>query len=262
MTICRSDAERIVVLTTALVLAAAGCTTAPGAPSGSPVGTLGTAPPSGIALQSPTLDAVRADIQSRFVDQLLGIGDGADKVVVQLKSTATAAAAEIVGEYGSAVQVTVGFFPYPPPSAPPIVCSLSLSPSASPGSLRAVIDLPTPQINPTVVFPAKVTLTNAGPKKLTIETGQPLAIYLFEPNGTTVVGGSPAAVAGTGLGFTLLPGASHQIDAVGGTASCDLHLGYNLPDGPYVARAAVEIDETTGPDYFWSDPLPVQLTTP
>jgi hypothetical protein len=38
--------------------------------------------------------------------QLLGIGDGAGKVVLQLKPTATAAAAEIVDQYGWAVQVT------------------------------------------------------------------------------------------------------------------------------------------------------------
>jgi hypothetical protein len=45
----------------------------------------------------------------------------------------------------------------------------------------------------------------------------------------------------------------------GGTASCDLALGYELPDGPYVARAAVELDQPSAPGYFWSQPLPVEL---
>jgi len=119
-----------------------------------------------------------------------------------------------------------------------------------------------PRISHTVSFPAKVTLTNNGSTTLTIDTGQPLSIYLFEPDGTALVGASPGAVAGTGLGLKLLPGASHAIDAGGGTASCDLRLGYELPDGPYVARAAVEIDETSGPGYFWSDPVTIQLVTP
>ncbi len=196
------------------------------------------------------------------MDQLLSIGDGAGKVILTLRPTATAAAADIVGRYGSAVQVTVGFFPYPPPSATPVGCGWAASPTIDPGQLRAVIDLPSPRIGHTVGFPAKVTLTNHGATTLTLSTGQPLSIYLFEADGTTLVGASPGAVAGTGLGLTLQPGASHQIDAGGGTASCDLRLGYELPDGPYVARAAVEIDGTTGPGYFWSDPVSVQLVSP
>ena len=196
------------------------------------------------------------------MDQLLSIGDGAAKVIVELKPTATAAAAEIVGRYGWAVQVTVGFFPYPRPSSAPVGCGWAGSPTVDPGRLRAVIDLPSPRLGHTVSFPAKVTLTNHGSTTLTFSTGQPLSIYLFEPDGTTLVGASPGAVAGTGLGLTLLPGASHEIDAAGGTASCDLRLGYELPDGPYIARAAVEIDGTSGPGYFWSDPVSVKLTAP
>jgi hypothetical protein len=262
MTTSRRAARRVAALATALILTAAGCATGPGAGSGSPVGTLGPPTPSNTPLGSPTLAAVRADIESRYIDQLLSIGDGAGKVILQLKPTATAAAAEIVGRYGWAVQVTVGFFPYPPPSSTPSGCGWAPSRTVDPGPLRAVIDLPTPRISHTVSFPAKVTLTNNGSTTLTIDTGQPLSIYLFEPDGTALVGASPGAVAGTGLGLKLLPGASHAIDAGGGTASCDLRLGYELPDGPYVARAAVEIDETSGPGYFWSDPVSIQLTTP
>ena len=66
---------------------------------------------------------------------------------------------------------------------------------------------------------------------------------------------------GTGIRIELKPGESKEFDALGGTASCDIGLGYELPDGAYVARAAVEIDEATGPGYFWSDPLPIQLTS-
>lgn len=259
-------ARTVFALAAALTLAAAGCVTGLGAGSGSPGGTLGAPPPSSTAVgspvESPTLAAVRADIESRYMDQLLSIGDGAGKVILQLKPTATAAAAEIVGRYGWAVQVTVGFFPYPPPSSTPVGCGRAASPTVDPGELRAVIDLPSARIGHTVDFPAKVTLTNHGSTTLTLSTGQPLSIYLFEPDGTTLVGASPGAVAGTDLDLTLVPGASHEIDAGGGTASCDLRLGYELPDGPYVARAAVEIDGPTGPGYFWSHPVSIQLITP
>jgi hypothetical protein len=111
-----------------------------------------------------------------------------------------------------------------------------------------------------VAFPAKVKLTNTGSTTLTIDTGQPLSLSLFGPNGT-LVGASPGAIAGTGLRLKLLPGAAHAIEAAGGTASCDLRLGYELPDGPYVARAAVEIDGASGPGYFWSDPVSIELVS-
>jgi hypothetical protein len=258
----RRDAGRVSALVTVLVVAAAGCATGPGAGSGSPFGTIGAPPPSGTPLGSPTLATVRADIESQYMDQLLAIGNGAGKIIVALKPTATAAAADIVARYGWAVQVSVGFFPYPPPSSAPVGCRGAPSQTVDPGPLRAVVELPSPRITHTVGFPAKVRLTNTGSTTVTIDSGQPLSIYLFAPDGTGPVGASPGAIGGTGLSLKLLPEASHEIDASGGTASCDLRLGYELPDGPYVARAAVEIDKTSGPGYFWSDPVSIQLVTP
>jgi len=225
------------------------------------VGTISVPSPGGTTVASPTLADVRADIESRYMDQLISIGNGADKVVLQLKPTATAAAADIVDRYGWAVQVSVGFFPFPPPSSTPSGCSWAPSQTVDPGPLRAVIELPSPQITHTVGFPAKVRLTNTGSKTLMITSGQPLSIYLFALDGTTIVGASPGAVAGTGLELKLLAGGTHEIDAAGGTASCDLRLGYELPDGHYIARAAVESDGATGPGYFWSDPISIQLVT-
>jgi hypothetical protein len=257
----RCARSRPFALATLFVLAAAGCAVGPGAGSSSAVSASGEPSPAGAPVGSPTLASIRADIESRYMDQLLSIGNGADKVVLQLKPTATAAAADIVGHYGSAVQVSVGFFPFPPPSSPTRACGWAPSQTVDPGKLRAVIELPSSRITHTVGFPAKVRLTNTGSTTLTIDTGQPLSIYLFALDGTTLIGASPGAVAGTGLGLNLLRGASQDIDAAGGTASCDLRLGYELPDGPYVARAAVEVDGASGPGYFWSDPVSIQLVT-
>ena len=254
--------RRFLILAAALAFAAAGCAIGPGAGSGSPADAPGAPSPSEVPVGSPTLATIRADIEGRYMDQLLSIGDGAGKVILQLRPTATAAAADIVDRYGSAVQVTVGFFPYPPPSSAPVGCGWAGSPMVDPGMLQAVIELPSPRLDHSVGFSAKVKLTNHGATTLTFSTGQPLSIYLFKLDGTTLVGASPGAVAGTGLGLTLAPGASREIDAGGGSASCDLRLGYELPDGPYIARAAVEIDGSTGPAYFWSDPVSVQLMTP
>ncbi len=212
---------------------------------------------------SAALETIRNMIEVRYADQLLMIGYGAGNVVVGLKSTAGAAAADIVARYGAAVQVSVGFFPYPaPPSAAPRGCPIAFETTADPGPLRAILVLPSPRIAHTDGFTAKVRVTNTGTTSLPFQSGQPLSIYLFEQGSMTPIGASPAAVAGTGLGLTLRPGAFRDIDASGGTASCDIARGYELPDGPYVARAAVEIDQANGPGYFWSEPVPVEVITP
>jgi hypothetical protein len=186
------------VLALMSVLALAGCATGPGAGSGGPDNSLGARLPTDSPRPSMTLGEIRGEIYSRYTDQLLGIGDGAGYVAVDLKATATAAAAEIVGRYGSAVRVVVGFFPYPPPPSPSGACDWAPKPSVDPGSLRAVIELPSTTITHSVGLRGKVRITNTGSKTITFDTGQPLSIYLFTPTGAAPIGASSGAVAGTG----------------------------------------------------------------
>jgi hypothetical protein len=248
-----------------LVLASAGCASVPagGSPDqGSPTGSSPPPPPpDGSSIPAATVDlaGIRAEIEARYMDQLIGIGFGAAAVVVNLKPTATAVAAEIAARYGDSVQLSVGFFPYPPPSSPPNPCTAYQPTLVDPSALRATIVLSTTRLTHEVAFRGKVRLTNGGAKAVDIATGQPYSIYLFTSGGKTIIGAAPGGVAGTGLEFTLAPGSSREIDAAGGTASCDLALGYELPDGAYVARALVELDQSTGPGFMWSDPLAVQL---
>ncbi len=160
--------------------------------------------------------------------------------------------------------MTVGLFPYPAPSGGTNVCAALLGPLVDPGPLRATIEMPSDTVGHDVAFAATVRLTNTGAVPSAVETGQPLQILLFEPGGTVPVGVGAAAIAGTGLGFRLEPGGSSSIPATGGTSSCDLRLGYELPDGPYVARAAVEIDQASSGGVngvFLSDPLSITVTT-
>ena len=210
------------------------------------------------------LGQVRAAIESEYAGQLLEIGDGAGTVVVGLRSTEAAAAADLVARYGAMVQVTVGLFPYPAPSGGTNVCTGRVGPLVDPGPLRATIKMPSHSVGHEVAFAATVRLTNTGPVPLAVETGQPLLIFLFEPGGTVPVGVAAGGIAGTGLGFRLEPGGSSSIPATGGTSSCDLRLGYELPDGQYDARAAVEIDEASSGGVngvFLSDPFSITVTT-
>jgi hypothetical protein len=206
------------------------------------------------------LDAIRDTIFAAYQPELLSVGIGRNDVVVALVPTATKQADEILARYGSTVQVSVGFFPYPAPAVlPPNVCAGFPGPSIDPGPIRATLELASTQLSHSAGFSAKVRLANTGPSTVSISTGEPLAVYLFRAGQSTPIGASPGGVAGVGLGRTLKPGQSIDIEAGGGTASCDLALGYELPDGPYVARAAVELDQPSGAGFFWSQALPVEL---
>jgi hypothetical protein len=241
------------LLASALLVSA--CIAAPSLPSPS----VSAHPPSPVP--SPDLGAIRDTIFADYKPELLGVGIGRNDVAVQLVATATRQADEILARYGPIVQVSVGFFPYPRPAVLPRNACAGFPgwPIVDPGPIRATLELASTQLSHVASFSAKVRVTNTGRSPVTISTGEPLEVYLYRPRETAPIGASPAAVGGVGLGPTLKPGQSFDIEAGGGTASCDLALGYELPDGPYIARAAVELDQPSAPGYFWSQPLPVEL---
>jgi hypothetical protein len=211
---------------------------------------------------SGDLDAIRDGIFARYQAELLRVGIGAGYVDVGLASTATSEADEILATYGSLVRVSLGFFPYPAPSsALGNGCTSAFRgwPTVDPRPLRATIELLAGPLTHARGFSAKVRLTNTGTAALKVSTGSPLLIYLFKPGGAIPVGASSGGSAGVGIERTLKAGEHVDIDAGGGTSSCDLKLGYELPDGPYIAKAAVELDQANGPGYFWSEPLAVEL---
>jgi len=235
-------------------------------------GCVGVSPGATASVGSPNptvadLAQIRAEIESQYAGQLLAIGEEATTVMVRFRSTAAASAAELLARYGSKVDISVGLFPYPAPSGSANGCAGIIGPLIDPGPLRATIELPSRTVGHDAAFMATVRLTNAGSRTMTVETGQPLTIVLYQPDGTIPVGLAAGAAGGTGLEFRLEPGASSSIPAAGGTSSCDLALGYELPDGPYVARAAVEIDRTdpsinAARGVFLSEPLSITVATP
>jgi hypothetical protein len=234
----------------------AACVAGPGSHASGPTASFAGSVPSG------DLGAIRDAIFAQYQPNLVEVGIGTGYVEVGLASTARKEADEILATYGSLVHVTLGFFPYPAPSsALGNGCTTAFGgwPTVDPHSLRATIERSAGYLTHARGFSAKVRLTNTGTAPLAISTGSPLLIYLFELGGAIPVGASSGGVAGVGIGRTLKAGEYIDIDAGGGTSSCDLKLGYELPDGPYIAKAAVELDQPGGPGYFWSDPLAVEL---
>jgi len=237
-------------------------------PSGAPTAPLGPSDrPSYPAPGSPpaiSREQIRNEIMPLMGQSGLMIGDGANGVViVGLRSNAEEVARELVARYGTAVEVTVGNFPYPPPEAPQRACASIPDLVANHQPLTATIAL-----QPSVVaggfFKGKLRFTNAGSAPYELITSSGFTVYLFRASETLPIGSSEGAVGGTGYGKTLAPGGSIELDAGGGTASCDLGVGYVLPAGAYVARALVDYQNpvTFENRRFWSDPVTIDVVDP
>ena len=78
-----------------------------------------------------------------------------------------------------------------------------------------------------------VTITNNGPETASINTGSPLVGAVVRSGTSTVVGVLLGGIGNLGDGASLQPGQTHDIQALFGTASCDVALGYALPPGSY-----------------------------
>ena len=83
-------------------------------------------------------------------------------------------------------------------------------------------------------------MTNRSDSPVEFESGQPMTAFVYRAGTDQVVGAYDGGIGGTGLGGTLAPGESMDIEVVGGTASCLPDLGYALPPGEYDVRAAID----------------------
>jgi hypothetical protein len=208
------------------------------------------------------LETIREVIESRAAGQLSSIGIGNGTVEVWLRASAVGLAKEIVDAYGDAVHVTVGFFSYPSEGVAGGACPVQGTFAVHP-ALRASVEMATAQIPTGATFDATVRIENLGATTVKLDTSSGLQVYLFQPGGTRPIGTSDGGSVGTGLLATVEPGTSITIPGNGGTASCDLTLGYTLPAGPYRARALVDYaigpEGGNGPLVFWSDALDVEI---
>jgi hypothetical protein len=207
---------------------------------------------------------IRAEVEPLAGDQLIGIGEGAGGViVVALRATGEGVARQLHETYGDAVQLSVGLFPFPRPEAPQRGCVRI--PPAMPlhAPLAGALTLAGPVASGDF-YRGSVRLTNAGPAPFELSTSSGFSAYVFRPGKTTPIGASEGGSAGTGFGERLQPGETVQLDAGGGTASCDLALGYALPPGVYEARALIDYSDPQMAEvrYFWSDAARLEIVSP
>lgn len=248
-----------------------GCAGAPSPPPTTGVEpTTGAGPtvrPSFEAPGSPSAlspEQIRAQIEPLMGQAGIGLGEGANGVIqVALRANAEMVARELVATYGSAIRVSVGFFPYPPPEAPQRACQRLPQASADHRPLTAAVVLPATVVGGDFIK-GKARITNKSAVAYDLTTSSTFSVFLFRPGETMPIGASEGGSVGTGYGKTLGPGEAVELDAGGGTASCDLAVGYVVPAGSYEARAVVDFqDPVTFENHaFWSDPAPIDVVAP
>lgn len=264
--------RRQLALVATLVLA--GACAGPGATSPSPLPSEGESPaqsPSTAstppALETPGAPTTASPEEICAAVELLEdstfLGECAGIVKVGLRAGAEELAQELRATYGDAIELSVGLFPYPPPDDPERAC-LNIRPTVleHPPLVAAV------EVDREIVvgthYEGKVRLTNAGQVAFELETSSDFSLFLFRPGEWDPIGMSELGWMGHGTGATLAPGESIWFPGFGGTAACDLALGYTLPPDVYEARALVGFNRKLDDEvlYFWSEPTTVEVVNP
>lgn len=178
------------------------------------------------------------------------VGSTVDAVYVHLRADQADLAVELVRRYGDLVTVTLGNFSYPDARVGPSVgyaaCEVRYDIPTEVHGLRAVVRLSEGSVRAGADFAGTITVTNTGTAPLHFDSGAPLAGAVVEPGTTRVAASYDSAIAGVGISADLAPGASRELPALFGTASCDPGVGYALPPGGYEVLVVVPISLSEG----------------
>jgi hypothetical protein len=194
----------------------------------------------------------------------LGVGPG--YVSVELRADGESLAATILERYGAAVRIKVGLFAYPAPDLAPFDCGAWLTRPRGAGSLVAHVALRSSTVRSGRNFFGTVRIKNVGGESYDLTYSSLQSAGVFRPGTYELVG----VYQGPGEGYEfrerLSPNESASASLLGGTASCDVSLGYSVAPGTYDVRAIVERLEpplgTGGTSRVWflSRPTPITVT--
>ncbi len=190
-------------------------------------------------------------------DQFLSIGMGGSTVDVGLMAGREALAARIATMFGSKVSITVGLTSYcGGPGRSPVCSSMPVGDPLPLGlSLKLVLDHRTVTTGDS--GDASLVVSERGPGRFQISTGQPLAGEVVRAGTRRAVGTSDVPTAGTGLGVTIGPGQDRRIPVFFGTARCDGGLGSAMPPGRYDVVVYMHSDGEGGGPVYYAPAVPV-----
>jgi len=201
--------------------------------------------------------ALAAELQPRLEGLWRGYGTNfAGRLEITLRPGTESVAEELIADYGDAVELSIGLFPYPVPDPLPESHCTQL-PAAVPIEIVAAdpSDLTTPA---DADLPVELTMANTSDEQVTFETGLP-------PRGVLVEAGSSIPVAITdgmqfGVGYTvdLDPGETFSAAVTVPTATCDPADGYTVAPGHYDLYAVFDTAEHPSGE-FAVGPVPVEI---
>jgi hypothetical protein len=177
---------------------------------------------------------------------LASIGEGKAVIHVGLRADAEQVASELASRYGSAVELRVGNFAFPPCPRTPRAPAGPEPEEQSLDGLELSVEVGRRVLAAGDDGRGRLVLRNSGAERIgPLHCGQPLVGSLLNSSLETV-GGYSGAIGGTGLTIDLPPGGSASIEVIFGTASTREDLGYVVPPGQYWLRVQLRLHHGPG----------------
>jgi hypothetical protein len=189
------------------------------------------------------LALIRASIAGRFAGAPGGplerIGLARYAVVVSLKPNAVSIAEELNREFGSMVEITVGFKAFPEGTSR-VPVSHALEARGSFPAIRATCEVDAARLRGGDAVTGKVIMQNIGYSDIEV-SGSGSAGWMCRPGTLEVVGGYSGLIADAGRVFHISPGGSETLNFIVGTASCEPGAGYVVQPGRYEVVVPVDL---------------------
>jgi hypothetical protein len=179
---------------------------------------------------------------------------GIERTTVLLRADQEALAKELYDKYRPTIDVTIGFFPYPPEkAASAAVTCPTIDAAAAPSGLRITAEPATTSFTSGTGPKTTVRIRNSSTTRYTGSQGNN---YLVRAGTRTVVGTFSGGRDMMLRTFDVAPGGEGSFDDVFGTAPCSWAGNYTLPKGAYDVLPTVNV---TGIGLVYGEATRVEL---
>lgn len=189
------------------------------------------------------LARVRASIAGRFPagpgSPIEVVGTARRAIVVYLKPYAASTAEELKAEFGSLVEITVGFKSFPERRLR-VTGPRALEERGTLPDLRVTCKAQATTLQAGDAVTGKIVMRNTGPTDIE-GSGSGSTGWLCRPGTLTPSGGYSGAIADAGHMFRITPGNSETLNFISGTASCEPSEEFVIQPGTYELVVPVEM---------------------
>ena len=160
---------------------------------------------------------------------------------IQLAPWAASTAADLLDQFGDAVDLTVGALPFPPGGAhEPRPRVLQRADRLAPQQVSVELDGPA-VVRSGHTLRHGLLVRNRSSDELQVATNGAVTAVVVDPETEQVVGGFAGAQTLPLIVFAVAPGATERIPLLIGTASFDPGLGYTVPAGHWGVEATLTL---------------------